>query len=128
MQKKHIVGLLIIVSFIILAIFSFNDTKISYSNFGDAAQSGKTVQISGERIPEASTNYDSDNNLFTFSLRDEENNVAEIVYSGPKPNNFDIAPFLVIKGKFENDKFMAYDILTKCPSKYEGSDPAEHNK
>jgi len=42
------------------------------------------------------------------------------VLDGPKPNNFDIATSVVIKGKMTGDFFHATEILTKCPSKYEG--------
>lgn len=43
-----------------------------------------------------------------------------VVYKGTKPNNFEIATNVVVTGKFENGYFHATDVLTKCPSKYEG--------
>jgi cytochrome c-type biogenesis protein CcmE len=51
---------------------------------------------------------------------DEKGNTSKVVCNGAKPNNFDIAPMVVIKGQFDGDRFHAKEILTKCPSKYEG--------
>jgi cytochrome c-type biogenesis protein CcmE len=42
------------------------------------------------------------------------------VIDGGKPNNFDIATSIVVKGKYSGDYLHATEILTKCPSKYEG--------
>ena len=65
-------------------------------------------------------NYNAAQNILTFALIDEKNNTEQVIYNGSKPNNFDIAPMVVVKGRYENGKFMASEILTKCPSKYEG--------
>ena len=43
----------------------------------------------------------------------------EVVYKGTMPNNFEASTSVVVTGKFEDGKFHAKDILTKCPSKYE---------
>ena len=51
---------------------------------------------------------------------DENNNEMKVVLDGARPNNFDVADAIVAKGKIENGYFHAKEVLTKCPSKYEG--------
>ena len=52
--------------------------------------------------------------------------VLPVIYSGAKPNNFEIATSIVTTGAVENGELHASNILTKCPSKYE-SDGSELN-
>jgi cytochrome c-type biogenesis protein CcmE len=72
-----------------------------------------------------STHYDTGNNTFTFYMRDEDKRIAQVVLDGAKPNNFDIATSVVAKGRYENGVFHASEVLTKCPSKYEGNPEGE---
>lgn len=118
---KYIIIGVIALGFIILAYFSFDSSKIEYSDFDAAKVSQKTVQIIGKIDKQNAVNYKVDANLLTFTLIDELNTSEFVTFNGPKPNNFDLAPMLVIKGRYESDKFVAKEIMTKCPSKYEGS-------
>jgi cytochrome c-type biogenesis protein CcmE len=120
MNKKYIIGGAIAVLFAVLAIFAFDTSKIEYADFQKAKETGKIVQVSGSWLKEMDYHYDSQNNLFSYNMIDEHGNEAKVVYNGAKPNNFDIAPMVVIKGKYQDDTFHADEILTKCPSKYEG--------
>ena len=126
MKKKYIIGLLIAVVFLTLAILSFDESRVEYADLSKAQESGKTVQIIGKRVEAKQWNYDTQNDLLQFFIEDEKGNVSEVSYNGAPPNNFDIAPSLVVKGKFEDNIFIASQILTKCPSKYEGQDPKMH--
>ena len=54
-------------------------------------------------------------------MKDEIGEVIQVEYQGARPNNFDIAESIVVKGLFEDKQFIANEILTKCPSKYEGN-------
>lgn len=120
MKLKYLIGAAIALVFVVVAIYSFDTGKIEYSDFVSAKTGTKVVQIIGAPIKTVPSTYDSQNNKFEFALRDEKQGEAKVVFSGSKPNNFDIAPMVVVKGKFEGDKFMATEVLTKCPSKYEG--------
>lgn len=126
MKKKYIIGLLIAAVFLVLAILSFDESRVEYSDISKAQESGKTVQIIGKRLEDKKWGFDAQANLLTFSIEDEKGQITDVVYEGAPPNNFDIAPSLVIKGKFEDKKFVASQILTKCPSKYQGQNPALH--
>ncbi len=121
MQKKYIIGAVVGLVFVVLAVMSFDQTKIEYADFIKAKQMGTTVQIIGSCSEDKEYTYDAQNNQFKFTMVDEEGNQNKVIYSGSKPNNFDIAPMLVVKGEFKDDVFYANQVLTKCPSKYEGN-------
>jgi cytochrome c-type biogenesis protein CcmE len=120
MKKAYIIGAAIGLLFVCIAVFSFDSTKIEYADFLKAKSVGKTVQVIGSWSKDIPYSYNSEKNEFTFLMADEKGNKTKVVCDGAKPNNFDIAPMVVIKGKFKGDSFHATDILTKCPSKYEG--------
>lgn len=126
MKKKYIIGLAIAAVFIIFAILSFDKNRVEYSGIVNAKESGKIVQIIGKRLTDKPYNYNTSKDILQFYIEDEKGAVSKVIYKGPPPNNFDIAPSLVVKGKFENNEFAATQILTKCPSKYEGQDPKLH--
>jgi cytochrome c-type biogenesis protein CcmE len=54
-------------------------------------------------------------------MKDDNGDVERVVLDGAKPNNFDIAPSIVAKGKYMEDHFHATEVLTKCPSKYQNA-------
>jgi cytochrome c-type biogenesis protein CcmE len=120
MKTKYIIGIVAVVIFAALAIYSFDSSKIEYASFPEAKDKAKVVQVIGSWDQTEGQEYNSEANTFSFSMVDELGNKARVVSTGSKPNNFDVAPMVVIKGKFEGNDFHASNILTKCPSKYEG--------
>ena len=120
MKPKYIVGILVGVALVVVAYLSFDSTKIEYADFSNAKESGKMVQVIGSWDKSENYFYDKDKDEFVFKMTDESGNSSHVRVKGAKPNNFDIAPMVVIKGKFEGERFHAKEILTKCPSKYEG--------
>jgi cytochrome c-type biogenesis protein CcmE len=121
MKTKYIIIGIIALGFLVLAYFSFDSSKIDYSDFDAAKESQKTVQIIGKLDKKNPIDYRSEVNVLTFTLIDELNTSEFVTFNGPKPNNFDLAPMVVVKGRYESGKFIAKEIMTKCPSKYEGS-------
>lgn len=119
MKPRYIIGGIIIVSFLILAFVSFDSSQIEYSTIDVAMKNDKTVQIIGKWLKDKPSDYNPETNLFTFWVEDEKFNEAKVLYTGMRPNNFDIADHVVLKGKFDGDAFECHEILTKCPSKYE---------
>ena len=111
----------IAVVFIAIAFYSFNSSSIEYSSFKPAKENGKKVQVIGQLDKDKPYTYNAAENKFIFYMKDKEKGEARIVFNGSKPNNFDLAVYFVVTGQFRNDEFIATDILTKCPSKYEGS-------
>lgn len=121
MNKKMIVGGLIIVVFIVFGAYSFLESTVEYSDFQGAMKSGKKVQVKGYWLKEKNSFYDAKENRFTFYMRDDNNDETKVILEGARPNNFEIASSVVVKGRYSDGYFHASDILTKCPSKYEGT-------
>jgi cytochrome c-type biogenesis protein CcmE len=120
MKPKVIVGVLVVVVGIALGAVNFLDTNVEYGDFAAARKSTKKIQVKGEWVREMLTEFDAQKVTFTFYMKDDKNETARVVFNGACPNNFELATSLVAKGTFVNDEFRATDILTKCPSKYEG--------
>ena len=117
---KLIIGVLIIVVFIVVGFISFVDSKIEYVDFKQAAEKTKTVEVKGVWVKEKESKFDPNTNTFTFYMRDDNGNEMKVMLDGAKPNNFDVADMIVAKGKMKDGHFHAKEVLTKCPSKYEG--------
>jgi cytochrome c-type biogenesis protein CcmE len=122
MKKKHIVALVIAAAFIGIAAFALVENKIDYSDFTYARTSGKRVQVSGTHNKDLPTEYNAANNMFTFTMTDHKGVTMPVRYNGLKPTNFELSTNVVLVGKIEDGVFVASEIQTKCPSRYEGSD------
>jgi cytochrome c-type biogenesis protein CcmE len=116
MKAKHILGSVIIITFIVWAGISFNKTLTPYVSIAEAKSATTTVQVKGQKADNG--NFDTENNLFTFRLMDEQGNEINVVYDGAKPGNFEQATEVVCVGKYKDGSFIAKEILVKCPSKY----------
>jgi cytochrome c-type biogenesis protein CcmE len=56
-------------------------------------------------------------------VQDSLKNTEWVTYYDPKPSNFDQAEKVVLIGRYEDEGFVANEIVTKCPSKYEAEEP-----
>ncbi len=122
MNAKAIVAGVIIVIFLIFGAWSFLESNVEYTNFQDAYETGRTVQVEGTWVEEKGDEYNADRNEFTFYMADKNGQVVRVVLEGPRPNNFEIATSVVARGQFvSEDEFRSTNVLTKCPSKYEGT-------
>jgi cytochrome c-type biogenesis protein CcmE len=121
MKPRYIIGIAVAAIFIVIAVLSFDKSTIEYASFPEAEKSGKLVQVIGTLVKEKDAIYDTKKNIFSFYMADKQENESKIVYEGPPPPNFEIAEYFVIKGKNEGSDFVADEIYTKCPSKYEGT-------
>ncbi len=126
MKAKYIVGILAALVLTALAVVTVESKKIEYMNISQAIESGKDAQIAGTWVKEKGSSYDPATNQFHFTMRDTTGKELPVIYSGAKPNNFEIATSIVTTGAVENGELHASNILTKCPSKYE-SDGSELN-
>ena len=119
MKIKIIVASIVIVAAIIFGAVSFVETNVEYTTFKSAMTSGKKVQVKGEWIKDKESMFDASKTQFIFYLKDDVGQTEKIVFEGAKPNNFELANAVVVKGKYQDGYFHASEILTKCPSKYE---------
>jgi len=121
MKPRYIIGAMVVVVFGIIAIMSLEGSKIEYTNIASARESGRKVQVKGVWVKEKGSDYNSQTNEFSFTMRDDQHVETKVIYQGARPNNFEIAESIVVKGRIDNGTLHASDILTKCPSKYEGN-------
>ncbi|MEK7819230.1 MAG: cytochrome c maturation protein CcmE [Bacteroidota bacterium] len=124
MNIKVILGVLVVAVSLYFAVDSFNSNNIEYTNFEQAITMEKKVQVKGVWQSELETDYNPNKNTFTFFMKDDNEKSVKVILYGSKPNNFEIATSIVAKGRFRDNIFYANDILTKCPSKYEGDSKA----
>ena len=120
---KILIGSVIIVTFIVVGFISFMGSKIEYVDFREAQKRMRTVEVKGLWLKDKEAKYDAATNNFTFYMKDDNNTEMKVVLNDAKPNNFETAGELMIvaKGKVKDDVFYADKVLTKCPSKYEGT-------
>ncbi|MBV6479964.1 MAG: Cytochrome c-type biogenesis protein CcmE [Ignavibacteria bacterium] len=120
MKKSTIAAITAIVVFLIAGFLTFSENQIEYSNFDKATIDKKTCQVKGIWIKDKESKFESETNEFIFYMKDENNKEMKVVLTGARPNNFEMAESVVAKGKVKDGVFYAKEVLTKCPSKYEG--------
>jgi cytochrome c-type biogenesis protein CcmE len=124
MKTRYIIGGIIALALIIVGYFALDSSSVEYANVDRAERLGKTVQVVGTWVKEDGSSYDAQANIFRFTMKDENGRKIPVELSGSKPNNFEIAVSVVVKGRIDNGVMKASNVLTKCPSKYEGQ-PAD---
>ncbi len=120
MNAKVIVAVIVIVGALVFGATTFIESNIEYMGFAKAESINKKVQVKGKWLKDKETSFDATKSQFTFYMIDDNNTECKVVLDGAKPNNFEIATEIVAKGRFKEGYFHANEILTKCPSKYEG--------
>jgi len=89
---------------------------------------GKPITVNGTLVP--GTDYwDPSTKTLTFKMTDGITTM-DVVYTGDKPNMAAEAVSIqvIVTGRFDNDMFRAFRMLTKCPSKYEGENSFDPDK
>ena len=120
MNIKIIIALLAVVVAIVFGSMSFVESNVEYGNFDTAINSHKKIQVKGEWVHDRAAVFDAGKTEFIFYMKDDNNKEMKVILEGAKPNNFELANAIVAKGKYHDGAFYASDVLTKCPSKYEG--------
>ena len=64
----------------------------------------------------------ADKMSFTFEMIDEDGKKENLFYGEPMPPDFLMSEQVVVIGGYDNNKFVANEILLKCPSKYTEED------
>ena len=126
MKTKLVIGGVIIVVFLVWGASAFLKTTIRYVPITKARNCTRTVQVMG-KIDFSTVKYDAEARELTFEVLDPEatdpHNAPRlaVVYHGVVPGNFDQAKSVVLKGKPDaSGRFVASQMLVKCPSKYQG--------
>ncbi len=119
MKKIHIIAILLIAASIVIFITASKDVS-TYANFEIAEVSGQRVKIVGQLdlTKEVVFAPEVDPNKTTFHMKDDNGKVKEVVLLQPKPQDFEMSESIVLTGEMLEGKFVADEILMKCPSKY----------
>lgn len=128
MKKIHII-LLVLTAAAIAVLASFLQTTTTYDTVATAkAKPGKYVHLMAKWDKDEPLEYDAikNPNYLSFTAIDSLGEKVNVVYHNPKPENFELSERLVMKGKYEDGKFVCQSIQTKCPSKYKDEDPSKH--
>jgi len=119
MKPKYVLGGLLVLASIFFGVTAFKKSLTPYISFSEARRSGASVQVNGVLADPAAAHYDADKSELTFALKDDKNEVMQVVYKGVKPANFEQATSVVAIGSYEGGRFHADQLLVKCPSKYQ---------
>jgi len=127
MKLKAMFGVVAIIAFTSLLFYNFGNSISSYLTFDQAARTGagNTVHIVGRWDETKPAVFSNRTKTFTFYLVDKDGQERKVVYSKPKPNNFEQATSMVIIGRLHNGVFYADSMLLKCPSKYNSTTGGE---
>lgn len=126
MKSRYLIAGVIAVALAVVGYFALDSSSVEYADVERAERLGKTVQVVGTWVKEEGSSYDNQSNIFRFTMKDEKGRRIPVELNGAKPNNFEIAVSVVVKGRIENGVMKASNVLTKCPSKYEGQPADQH--
>ncbi|MBI1307613.1 MAG: cytochrome c maturation protein CcmE [Bacteroidetes bacterium] len=122
MKLKHIIILVVIAVGIAMILSTYTDASTT-ANFREASeQPEKTFHVKTTLIKTKTIDYDpvKDPELFTFYAEDAEGQTRQVICYKEKPRDFELSEEVVLIGKIKDDHtFVATDLQTKCPSKYE---------
>ncbi|MBO6586719.1 MAG: cytochrome c maturation protein CcmE [Gracilimonas sp.] len=127
MKPKLIIGIVAIVGFTSLLMYNFGESISTYTTFEGATEMS-SAHIPGTWDEEKGAEFSLETRKFVFYMKDEDGVSKKVVYSKPKPNNFEQADQLVVIGEMRGDTFYANEMLMKCPSKYNDADPSQFSE
>ena len=125
MNVKIVLALVLLGVAAAFGFTSFKRSMTPYISFREARQTPGMVQVNGVL---ANKNYVArrDEQYLQFDLKDSHGETMKVEYRGVIPGNFDQATSIVAIGRYSNDRFLADQLLVKCPSKYQAQ--AERGK
>ena len=131
MKNSSAIFIVFISVVIIIIISTFGDAS-TYGTFNKARDMFQSGSMSKFHVV-GKLNKDNNNKIsgitkgenmlsFTFEMIDEEGKKENVFYGEPMPPDFLMSDQVVVIGGYDNNKFVANEILLKCPSKYTEED------
>lgn len=122
---KFVIGGLVLIALIaILMVQATVSTGAYYMTVSELH--GRGAGIVGERVRVSGTVVDGSEDwrpqevTLRFRIVDENGSELPIVFTGPRPDNFQRAASAIVEGELLPDgAFKAETLLLKCPSRYE---------
>ena len=125
MSVKMLLALVLLAVAAVAGFASFRKSMTPYISFSEARHAAGLVQVNGVL---ANKNYVArpHEQFLQFDLKDSRGETMKVEYRGVIPGNFDQATSIVAIGRYQDDRFLADQLLVKCPSKYQAQ--AERGK
>lgn len=120
MKRTHIIALVFIV-IATGAIISTLYNADTYVTFAEAREHpGRQFHIIGELNSGKPISETVEDNtlILRFYMFDASGEESEVIYFGPKPQDFEQSDQVVLIGNYDSGQFIANSLLLKCPSKY----------
>ncbi|MEP6756078.1 MAG: cytochrome c maturation protein CcmE [Chthonomonadales bacterium] len=127
MKPAYWIAFLVVGACMFISLYAFSDAMAQHTTISQAvAKPGVMLQVPGKIIKET-VQYDSLKGRLQFNISEpnDPTKVMTIVYSEPKPENFDAATSVEAVGEYRDGAFHAKNLLVKCPSKYNDDKPAK---
>lgn len=122
MKRNHVIAL-IMIAVAVGAILSTLGDASTYVSFSQAENDpGEVYTVIGTLDTNKNMHYEARSNLFTFHAVDKDGQTRKVFYPQPKPQDFERAEEVTMKGYAKDGDFYAEEILMKCPSKYNGDE------
>ena len=88
----------------------------------------KGARLSGDVVENTIVKDTMEKKLLQFDITDAQGAVMSVEYRGVVPDAFEEGVTVILEGNYDMAKkvFNAKTLMAKCPSKYEGEDPAGH--
>tara|TARA_Y100001958_G_scaffold24264_1_gene15155 strand:- start:2142 stop:2546 length:405 start_codon:yes stop_codon:yes gene_type:complete len=127
MKNTSAISIVFISIIVIIIISTFGDasTYVTFSKAKNVYESGSLTKfhVVGKLNKDEENNIEGlkkgdDKMSFTFQMIDEDGMKENVFYGEPMPPDFLLSEQVVVIGGYENNTFVADDILLKCPSKY----------
>jgi cytochrome c-type biogenesis protein CcmE len=118
MNLKVVVALVLLGVAVGVGVTSFRKTVTPYISFNEARRASGMVQVNGV-LADKQYVLRPGEQFLSFRLRDSEGEVLPVEYRGVVPGNFDQATSVVAIGRYRDGRFVADQLLVKCPSKYQ---------
>ncbi len=122
---KFVIGGLLLIGLVIALMVQATVTTGAYYMTVSELH-GRGATIVGERVRVSGTVVDGSEDwrpqevTLRFAIADENGSQLPIVFSGPRPDNFQRAASAIVEGELLPDgSFQAETLLLKCPSRYE---------
>ena len=110
---------------IVISTFADASTYVSFSDAKSLYSVGKKSPIhavgrliKNEKNQVIGIKKSDDNLSFSFEMIDEEGTIENVFYGEPMPPDFILSDQVVVIGSYNDKRFIAKEILLKCPSKY----------
>lgn len=128
MKKSHIIGIGIIAIAVMIIIITAGDasTYVSFREARALADNGnnKKIHVVGQLKKDTAGEVigvepSPDKLSVSFIMLDNNMEEQTVFYKEPMPSDLLRSEQVVVIGSYQNDLFIADNILLKCPSKYQ---------